>query len=459
MPDGRAPAGPGIPPGDRGSGDRGRVAQLRVVPPTATTAPASVRRPPGPQPRFRLRGRADHPPPTPGDGDRLLACYFRDLARFPVLTPVAEAEAAHRIQRLEVEEWAMILSHPPVIPAVVDHLRASLGRRALPRVGSLLRLVQVHRRRHGRPPHPLRVTLRAAAMELGWKLHDLDCERRLLHATIALVEALPSRTDLPRELRRHLQTASFRRYVGAVECARRATACEKERFLVANLRLVIVVAKHYQTRGLALSDLVQEGNIGLMKAVDRYDVRKGFRFSTYATWWVRHAIGRAIAEKERLVRVPVYAIEQRRAARRALSSFEAEHGREPTDAEILAEIGLAGDAVAAARSWASDTVVSLDRPVGDEEGGRRFVDQLVDEHAPDPFEESCRTEWRSEIRQLLEYLPAVERFVITRHFGFDGGEEVTLKGIGNLMGRSRERARQIAAQAMGHLRPKVKRLR
>ena len=231
------------------------------------------------------------------------------------------------------------------------------------------------------------------------------------------------------------------------------------RLVTSNLRLVVKIAFEYRRAYRNIMDLVQEGNIGLMKAVDRYDVRKGFRFSTYATWWVRHAIGRAIAEKERLVRLPVYAIEQRRAARRALSSFEAEHGREPTDAEILAEIGLAGDAVAAARSWASDTVVSLDRPVGDEEGGRRFVDQLVDEHAPDPFEEVCCTQWRSEIRQLLEYLPAVERFVLERHFGLDGGEGETLKGVGNLMGRSRERARQIAAQAMGHLRPKVKRLR
>ena len=393
------------------------------------------------------------------DGDPVLSSYFRDAARFPVLTPVAEAEAAHRIQRLEVEEWASIFSCPPALPLVLPHVRKLLPRRTPPETGSLRRFVALHRRHRGRLPRALRIALHAAATVLGWKLHDLDCERRLLNSTIAFIISLPPETDIPEHVRRHLQTEAFRRYLDTVERARLACAHEKERFLFGNLRLVVAVAKRYQTRSLALNDLIQEGNIGLMRAVDRYDVRKGFRFSTYAVWWVRHAIGRAIAEKERLVRLPVYAVEQRRTARRALASFEAEHGREPPDEEIFAKIDLGCDAVAAARSPSFETSVSLDRSLGGEEGGRRFVDQLVDEDAPDPLEETCRREWRSEIRQLLEYLPAVERFVITRHFGFDGGEEVTLKGVGSLMGRSRERARQIAAQAIRHLRPKVKRLR
>jgi RNA polymerase primary sigma factor len=189
-----------------------------------------------------------------------------------------------------------------------------------------------------------------------------------------------------------------------------------------------------------------------MKAVNRYDVRMGYRFATYAAWWIWRAIGRAVAEKSRLVRLPVLVRKRQRRARLAEASFAAAYGRDPSDEELLAEIGLDPAEVRAARSGDSDAAVSIDQPFGDELDGRRLVDLLVDEQAPDPLESACLAEWRDELPQMVEVLPPVERTVIRRHYGLGGGEEQTLKRIADGMGRSRERARQLAEQALGRLR-------
>jgi RNA polymerase primary sigma factor len=240
--------------------------------------------------------------------------------------------------------------------------------------------------------------------------------------------------------------------VESVRAATKATAFEKERFLFANLRLVVAVAKRYASPRLPLIDLVQEGNIGLMKAVDRFDVRKGYRFSTYASWWIRHYVARAVIEQGRLVRLPVLVADQRRRAHAAQASYAAEHGREPSDEEIIAQLGVDPSRARAAGLRDGDATVSLDEPYAGLPTGRRLSDALVDFGAPDPMEEAFRSEWRGELRRLLEFLPAIERSVLRRHFGLEGSEAESLKDIADGMGRSRERARQLAEQGLGRLR-------
>ncbi|MBI5491011.1 MAG: sigma-70 family RNA polymerase sigma factor [Deltaproteobacteria bacterium] len=406
---------------------------------------------PDPEPRAVRAAPGSGGVHRPRDGgDPLLDIYFADIRDFAPLTPAAEAEATHRIQRLEVAEWVALLSHPPAAPRVLHHVRARLGRSTPAGARSLLRFTGLCRRYRGRLPDRHRRALAAAAQELGWKLHDLDRERRLLNDTIAAVHAQPQPRDGGAAARKGAHTSGP--YLETVLCATRATAREKERFLFANLRLVVAIAKRYASPRLPLIDLVQEGNIGLMKAVDRYDVRKGYRFSTYASWWIRHYIGRAVVEQGRLVRLPALVNDQRRRAHAAQASFAAEFGRDPSDEEIIAELGIDAKRAGAVGLRDGDAVVSLDQPFGDGPSDRRPADVLVDVGAPDPLEQACLSEWRGELRQMLEYLPAIERSVLRRHYGLDGAEEESLKDIADGLGRSRERARQIAEQGMGRLR-------
>jgi len=398
--------------------------------------------------RRQYRGR-----PSAARDDPLLAAYFHDLSRFSFFTPAEEAAAAHRIQRLEVEEWVALFSHPPALSYVLRHLRTVLDGRMPRGSRGLLSVTRRYREHGGRLVVRERRTLAALGWEIGWKLHDLDCDRRVLNGAVGFVRALPAAEDVVSEGKRVARTARFHRYLAAVGSADCATVRAKEQFVLANLRLVIAVARHYQGGSTPLIDLIQEGNIGLMKAVGRYDVRKGYRFSTYASWWIRHMVNRALSEKSRLVRIPVYLEERRRHAERAATALSTASGREPTDEEIAAEIGV--DAAEVRRRPSLDSVVSLDQYVGDDEGRRR-VDLIADENAPDPEVAVSQEQWRSELREILEYLPAVEASVLRMHYGLGGGDELTLREIGDGRGRSRERIRQIEAVAFQRVRKRLR---
>jgi RNA polymerase primary sigma factor len=391
--------------------------------------------------------------PSAARDDPLLAAYFCDLSRFSLFTPAEEAAAAHRIQQLEVEEWVALFSHPPVLPHLLGHLRAVLDGRMPRGSRGLLTFARRYREHGGRLVIRERRTLAALGWEMGWKLHDLDCDRRVLNGAVGFVRALPAAEDLDSEGRRVARTARFRRYLAAVASAGCTTVRAKEQFVLANLRLVIAVARHYQGGSTPLIDLIQEGNIGLMKAVGRYDVRKGYRFSTYASWWIRHMVNRALSEKSRLVRIPVYLEERQRHAERAATALSTASGREPTDEEIAAEIGVPATDVR--RRTSLDYVVSLDQYVGDDEGRRR-VDLVPDENAPDPEEHVGQEQQRSELRKVLDFLPAVEASVLRMHYGLGGGDELTLREIGDGRGRSRERIRQIEVAAFQRVRKRLR---
>ncbi len=244
--------------------------------------------------------------------------------------------------------------------------------------------------------------------------------------------------------------SAFMEVLQDIEMGRETARQAKDTLVRANLRLVISVAKKYMNRGLQLPDLIQEGNIGLMKAVDKYDYKRGYKFSTYATWWIRQAITRSIADQGRTIRLPVHMIETINRLLRFSKDFQRVESREPTPEEMAAQLGTDVDRVQVALKTARDAI-SLDAPVGDEEDA--MLSDFIEDHAqPDPQEQSITESLKRCLCRVMGSLTPREEKVLRMRYGIEIGCDHTLEEVGQCFSVTRERIRQIEAQALKKLR-------
>ena len=247
-----------------------------------------------------------------------------------------------------------------------------------------------------------------------------------------------------------LSIAEFKTMVAKVRKGEREAAIAKKEMVEANLRLVISIAKKYVNRGLQFLDLIQEGNIGLMKAVDKFEYRRGYKFSTYATWWIRQAITRSIADQARTIRIPVHMIETINKLNRTQRLMMNDLGREPTPEELSVVLEMPVDKVRKVQKIAKEPI-SLETPVGDEEDSS-LGDFIEDQNAIMPLDAAVQTNMRDSVTQVLATLTPREERVLRMRFGIGMPTDHTLEEVGQQFNVTRERIRQIEAKALKKLR-------
>jgi RNA polymerase primary sigma factor len=236
----------------------------------------------------------------------------------------------------------------------------------------------------------------------------------------------------------------------AVERAIRSGQDGKDLLIEANLRLVVSIAKRYRNRGMAFLDLIQEGNLGLMRAVEKFDYRRGFKFSTYATWWIRQAITRAVADQGRTIRIPVHMVETINKVMRAQRQLSQELGREPTVEEVADRMQYPVERVLELQRISQDTI-SLEQPIGEEEDFS-LSDLIEDQTAEVPADAATRMLLNEAVKRALDELTDREQEVVRLRFGLDDGRVRTLEEVGVIFGVTRERIRQIEMKTLAKLR-------
>ena len=275
-------------------------------------------------------------------------------------------------------------------------------------------------------------------------------------------ETIPAKLDLSEEtqssdpVRRYLKEIgkvpllTAEQEVSLAKRIERHDMAAKRKLVEANLRLVVSVAKRHQRRGVPLLDLIQEGNLGLMRAAEKFDYRLGFKFSTYATWWIRQAVGRAVADQARTIRLPVHMNEALSQLMRVQRQLLQDTGREPTPEELAAKMGSSPDKVRNILN-VSQELVSLETPIG-AEGDAQLGDFIEDEDATSLFEDVTESVQREELGRVLDLLAIRERKIVELRFGLADGRPRTLQEIGQEVGLTRERIRQIEARALTKLK-------
>ena len=375
--------------------------------------------------------------PSRPDSSTYLSMYFRDMAELDVLRPEEEFTSAREIEALEIMLWEHVLSYAPAQDRILEAL-ATVPDFEVPNEARTLRRVRNDK----------------AVARAAKKLRAADSDHLFIDAALGAIDRMTLGIGVRGELVKGLgHRAKIAEWLRRVQQANRAAADARNDFVKANLRLVVSIARRFNHGRMALADLIQEGNLGLIKAVERYDYKRGFRFSTYASWWIRHAISRALADKGREVRLPVHMIDAQHRLTKARRQLTAKLGREPNSAELAEATSMPLDKVEKMRSWLLEQSVSIDKPVGDDEG--RVLGEVLEDPDRDPSNPTEGMEWEAltaEVRELLGDLRPIEADILRQRFGLGTEQELTLKEIGDKYNLSRERIRQLQEQALAKMR-------
>jgi RNA polymerase primary sigma factor len=380
------------------------------------------------------------------DNATYLSMYFRDMAALDVLRPEEEFTSAREIETLEIMLWEAVLAHAPAI----EHVLAAIE--PIAPLPSEARTLRASAAKRGAAPAPKiwnKLTARVAR-----KLRAEDVDHLFIDAALGAIDRITlgigTRGNAVGALGRERARKEWLRRVHA---ANRAAADARNQFVKANLRLVVSIARRFNHGRMALADLIQEGNLGLIKAVERYDYRRGFRFSTYASWWIRHAISRALADKGREVRLPVHMIDAQHRLTKARRQLTGQLGRQPTSEELATATQMPLDKIEKMRSWLLEQSISIDKPVGDDEG--RVLGEVLEDPDREEVSPTGDLEWEAltaEVRDLLRELRPIEADILRQRFGLGTEQELTLKEIGDKYNLSRERIRQLQEQALAKMR-------
>lgn len=387
--------------------------------------------------------------------ENLAAVYFQDVATLAVLKPNEEFQMAQRIESLETDLWAQILSHPGLLEPVlgliikIDQLN---GLAPLRRAGKNLRSQRTVATRSLYEKHCRRVAEQLRALDLDRE--NVDDLLKQLHA-LALGKG---NLKVREPVRANIRSGSFRDYYGKVRTLAHSSQQARNQLVKANLRLVVAIVNRYKFGRLPFTDLIQEGNLGLIKAVGRYDYRRGCRFSTYAGWWIRHSITRAIADKGRMVRVPVHVLDSHHKMDQATWQLSSKLGRQPTNEEISSTTKLTRDKVKKLRAQPPNHAFSLDNCLSDSDD-RSFLELMYNPDSPLPSDSVQDQEVLEHVRQIFWELKPIEADILKRRFGLLDGRVYSLKDIGRDYALSRERIRQIQEQALGKIRKALSRRR
>ncbi|MCY0987243.1 sigma-70 family RNA polymerase sigma factor [Nannocystis sp. ILAH1] len=396
--------------------------------------------------------------PAQESGYRPLTAYFRDLSEVNVMTKDEETAAALKIGELRKGLWVALLNYPPFVEPICALMRQRLGVDVCP-AAAVNALEQTSRTLRDRDLRCHHDAFQASRDELAKAMLAADVDSELADAILADLTSLEG--DRKAEISLAVNpprrgSVPFARYTAEVRKQHAALMAAKNAFVRANLRLVVALARRFHRGNVPLQDLIQEGNLGLMKAVDRFDPARGCRFSTYGSWWIRHAISRSIADKARSVRLPVHMIDACNKVTKARREFEAREGREPTDQELSAVSGVSVERIARMGWSLIETPLSLALPAS-RDGEASLVDTVADPDNESASDVLDRELLHEKLQEVFAQLSPLEADILRKRVGLDGEEEMTLKEIGAGYSLSRERIRQLQEGALAKLRAEFSR--